>query len=367
MTTPLVDGDGAGVTLSSGQYIAAILLRDSCICSDCRRPATNERLLDSASIDPDLRIAEVVDVAGQRITVLFSDGHRGHHDLDLIPDDLRAAELYPMMGYRPWRGLDDDDFEFRFDTLTGTTANPDEQYRWLDGLVKYGVSIVHGVPPTGAGLAELVQSVGPIQATNYGVIWDIEATIAPVAEVESEHQLRVHTDLPYRSAVPGVQFLLAAVTDVDGGASTVVDGFLAAEALRRSDPEAWRLLTEVEWTYPFVRELVEFRGQSPIISMTSGGGYSQVRWAPDLRGVPLLDDQPAGEVYAALRSFDELVNDPSRLKTIRLDPGDALVIDNHRILHGRTAFELGSSGRRHLLGCYADMADVRSRLAVLSR
>ena len=44
-----------------------------------------------------------------------------------------------------------------------------------------------------------------------------------------------------------------------------------------------------------------------------------------------------------------------------------LVFDNHRMLHGRTAFELGASGRRILRGCYLHRDDVASRRAVLRR
>ena len=38
--------------------------------------------------------------------------------------------------------------------------------------------------------------------------------------------------------------------------------------------------------------------------------------------------------------------------------------DNHRVLHGRTAFD-ADSGRRHLQGCYVDRDELRSRLRVL--
>ena len=49
------------------------------------------------------------------------------------------------------------------------------------------------------------------------------------------------------------------------------------------------------------------------------------------------------------------------------DAGDVAVIDHHRVLHGRTGFELGAEGRRELIGCYVDREDVTSTLAVLDR
>jgi gamma-butyrobetaine dioxygenase len=40
--------------------------------------------------------------------------------------------------------------------------------------------------------------------------------------------------------------------------------------------------------------------------------------------------------------------------------------DNHRILHGRTAFD-DSGGRRHFQGCYVEREEVISRIRVLER
>lgn len=43
--------------------------------------------------------------------------------------------------------------------------------------------------------------------------------------------------------------------------------------------------------------------------------------------------------------------------------GDALLLDNHRVLHGRHAF----TGTRNLLGCYMTAADWQSRCRVLEQ
>lgn len=41
-----------------------------------------------------------------------------------------------------------------------------------------------------------------------------------------------------------------------------------------------------------------------------------------------------------------------------------VVFDNRRVLYGRNKFE-GSTGRRHLHGCYVDRTEFQSRLRVL--
>ena len=47
----------------------------------------------------------------------------------------------------------------------------------------------------------------------------------------------------------------------------------------------------------------------------------------------------------------------------KLEAGDLFIVDNLRVLHGRTGYS--EAGERHLQGCYADRDGLRSRLAVL--
>jgi|SRR5208283_5344250 len=75
---------------------------------------------------------------------------------------------------------------------------------------------------------------------------------------------------------------------------------------------------------------------------------------------------PPAEVtafYAAYRRWATLLARPELALTMRLRPGDCLIFDNTRILHGRTAFT--GAGQRLLQGCYADLDGLASSLAVL--
>ncbi len=55
---------------------------------------------------------------------------------------------------------------------------------------------------------------------------------------------------------------------------------------------------------------------------------------------------------------------PELALTLRLSPGDCLIFDNTRVLHGRTAFT--GTGDRLLQGCYADLDGLASTLTVLT-
>jgi len=73
---------------------------------------------------------------------------------------------------------------------------------------------------------------------------------------------------------------------------------------------------------------------------------------------------PEGEMiafYDALRAFDLIANDPAMQWRHVLAPGEALLFDNWRVLHGRFAY----TGERRLCGGYVNREDVESRLRQL--
>ena len=75
----------------------------------------------------------------------------------------------------------------------------------------------------------------------------------------------------------------------------------------------------------------------------------------------LLDEHDMVAFYDAIRLFDEVANEPSMQWRHVLQPGEALLVDNWRVLHGRTAF----TGERRVYGGYLNREDVESRLRCL--
>ena len=68
------------------------------------------------------------------------------------------------------------------------------------------------------------------------------------------------------------------------------------------------------------------------------------------------------EFYRAYRILSEALNAPGARIEFRLGPGDLMIFDNQRVLHGRSAYTVG---HRHLQGCYADKDALRSTIRVL--
>jgi len=88
-----------------------------------------------------------------------------------------------------------------------------------------------------------------------------------------------------------------------------------------------------------------------------------VRWNNDDRSVlnhiaPELVDK----YYDALRAWYETITSPDSEYWVQLQPGTAVVVDNHRVMHGRSAFD----GKRRMCGAYIGADEYRSKLAALT-
>jgi gamma-butyrobetaine dioxygenase len=343
----------------------ALWLRDACSCAQCRNPSSNERLVDISTIAPDLAV-QGADIRDGRLLVGLSDGHLAsigrswliHHLTELD----RSEE--PATGRRLWDARTFGSMQW-FDRVALGRDEP--LHRWLQTLFEVGIV---GAQIEGRGesaVRDVAEMVGPIIPTNYGLIWTVDANVEPVTAVDSERSLQVHTDLPYRESAPGVQLMMVEGDSIAGGASTFVDGFGVAEHVRATDPSAWRLLTSIDFAYPFVRDDIEMHGRSPLIRLHSNGAYAQVRRAPDLVGVPFVGAADTPALYRAVRLWNELLDSQLFVIEHAVGYGEIIAWDNHRLLHGRTGFELGAHGRRVLYGCYVDMVDFDSTRSVVAR
>ena len=349
----------------------AIWLRDSCRCAQCRHPDTMRRLNESMQHPVDL-IAETVSVVdnGTQLAITWSDDHVATAPAswlrtnvpepgadDATVDRTRGKTLWgaELADRPPWMDYAD------------VISDPATMLRWLGLIDRMGFALLRGMPTDRATMSELAGRIGPIRPSNYGVDWEIEASVTPKNAVYSARGLSAHSDLPYRESPPGLQFLLADVADAPGGESMLVDGYRVAEALRVEHPDFWTTLTETEVSFGYVDEEYDLRYRAPIIGLRRDGSYGVIRHAPGLLGP--FDPRPArfARLYPAVHRFTEMLREPAYEIRLRLEPGELIAFDNVRVLHGRAPFDLGPGGRRHLLGCYVDSDDLHSRIRVLSR
>jgi [2-(trimethylamino)ethyl]phosphonate dioxygenase len=234
---------------------------------------------------------------------------------------------------------------------------------WLADIRDYGFALLSGVPTEPGMVLQVIALFGYVRETNYGKLFDVRSVEQPANLAYTGLALGNHTDNPYRDPVPQLQLLHCLEQAAEGGESIVVDGFHAAERLRRESPIDFTLLTRHAVPFRYVEEdRVDLQARAALIELDSDGEVQVVRY--NNRSIAPLDlpEETIVPFYRAYRRLGRLLHDPQATAGFRLRPGDLFVVDNRRVLHGRRGF---GSGRRHLQGAYADKDSLRSKLRVL--
>lgn len=311
---------------------------------------TAQRLVDTFAIGSDLR-ARHIELVDDIVTVEW----HGSTPASVVPSDVIAEAMsVPDPPARLWhRGSD-----------TGVTpvarADLDDESsraRWLDTIAEAGFAVVTDLPRGRDAVASLVSRIGYVRRTVFGDIWTLERTAtAHPDSAYGEETLEPHTDGSYSHDAPGLQLFVCQQRTGDGGESVLVDGFAVAETLRETAPELFSTLTTVSVPGQYVEPGVHLRASRPTIRLDEAGAVEQVTFNNYDRAPFHLPPDRLHGWYEAYAAFHELVVDRSRWWVRRLEPGDALVVDNWRCLHGRMAF----SGTRIFEGCYLNHEDFES-------
>lgn len=356
----VVEGSDVALQFTDGtrHEFAAVWLRDACRCPDCRDPATDIRREGLPPLDPDLAVARAWVGEDGGLECRWFDGHATSLGAEWLLAAIRPAA--GVTAQRLWRG------DFRPFAAAHDDLDDPGLLAWLTALWRDGVALVHDMPATREELRRFAGRIGPIRASNYGPDWEIEASPDPFSPVDSEQGLRVHVDLPYRQLPPGIQLNLAARTKATGGAATLTDGFAVLDALRQDDEEAYTALTRAAYSTHWRSPHHDLTWSGPLVELDAHGAPRLIRHAPGLAGEVSGDPATTRAAYRAANAFTELAEDPRFRITVPLRDGDLVAMQNHRVLHGRTAFDL-STGGRTLLGCYLDVDDLHSTIRVLQR
>ena len=222
-----------------------------------------------------------------------------------------------------------------------------------------------GLDARSGELLDVTSLFGFARETNYGQYFDVRSEVNPANLAYSRLGLQAHTDNPYRDPVPTMQILACLENSTNGGDSLVVDGFNAARVLAEENSAHYRLLTRYNAGFHYAgRGDVMLCTEKPLLELTVEGELSTVRF--NNRSIAPLKQIPFDKIelwYEAYRHYAEIVDRRAMAVKFQLQPGELFVVNNKRVLHGRTGYD--STGRRWLQGCYPDIDGLRSTLSVL--
>jgi gamma-butyrobetaine dioxygenase len=104
--------------------------------------------------------------------------------------------------------------------------------------------------------------------------------------------------------------------------------------------------------------------RQPLIERDREGRCTHLRFSNQLMQPLPFDDPDLADWYDAYRLLGTAISDPANHVAFRLDAGDTLIVNNHRVLHAREAYV--PDGPRHLQDIYFDADDVIGLLAQMT-
>ncbi|KAF8506150.1 mitochondrial protein [Hysterangium stoloniferum] len=364
-----------------------IWLRDHCRCSICFHHITKQRLVDTFDIPSVLQPSEAsATEAGLEVTWHGITPHKS-----IYPWSWLRQNSYDPPFREKIAGPPTPTVEHHEKVLWGSRIQQDPPtalyeeimaddaavHKWLQKIERFGFCFVTGVPITPEDTERLALRIGRIRETQYGGFWEYTADLKLGDTAYSNIALKAHTDTTYFTDPCGLQlFHLLSHKQGTGGQTLLVDGFYVASLLSTLEPEVYSLLSSI----PIPTHSAGASAESPT-SMTylyhpkPQVGYPilnhdtttnkliQVRYNNNDRSVMRhLEPGMVEPWYKALHAWNKALTSPDSEYWVQLAPGTAVVIDNQRVLHGRSAF----TGERRMSGAYIGMDDFVSRLNALN-
>ncbi|WP_137156542.1 TauD/TfdA family dioxygenase [Rhizobium sp. FKL33] len=236
--------------------------------------------------------------------------------------------------------------------------------QWIEAMLVEGVAIITDMPDSNEGLDDLVKLMGHVRPTFFGEYFDVRTHIKPTNLAYTAKALEMHTDTPAEDEAPGVQFLHCRANSVSGGQNLFLDGVAVANDLKKEFPEDFALLSGTDIPYYCEHDHYDMRSRQRVIELDQHGEVSGVTISQHMADIFDLPQDFLDTYYPAFCRFGRMLQSDKYLMRFRLEATECIVFDNHRIVHGRSAYS-ATEGDRYLRGCYADRGEMRSTYRAL--
>ncbi|TFY59238.1 hypothetical protein EVJ58_g5901 [Rhodofomes roseus] len=343
-------------------------LRDSCQCPSCTHPSTRQKLHRTSDIPTDtLPASDGVRVANSGVEITWASGHVSHYPksfLELYSSPKRLRAFHQEVAAKRWdgdalRSVSNLFLPSRNSASSSSPTSPTER-----------------TANEACELRRLAERFGEIRETFYGQTWDVKNMRNSKNIAYTNVDLGLHMDLLYFQHPPRFQILHCLRNRVEGGASYFVDALHAAETLRETHPEDFSVLADTPVAFHYINDGHHLHYSHPTIELAATADSApgsprptaHINYSPPFQA-PLPVSTPLA-FYSALERFANLLEDPALRFEHLLREGDAVVFDNRRVLHARTAFkdreeDSGDAPNRWLKGCYLEADAVLDRGRVL--
>lgn len=357
-------------------------LRDSCACAKCRDPGSGNKTFASIEIPTDIGIADVR-AGDDGLAITFSNdipryAQGGGHEM-LLP--WASVEVALKR-----RGMEHMALPRRRAVLRRTgvqywdRATLDGQVRRIDygefmrggeafwdaviDICRLGIVYLRNVPRDEAAVVDITTRIANIRETFYGRTFDVRAKPNAENVAYTSGYLGLHQDLMYLEPPPMIQVLHCMDNSCAGGESLFSDGERVGRLL-------WPFVAASRKMAPLADHFVPYQYDkngfhyfaSRYVVDHNEAGFAGVHWSPPFQGRHLSAAKDMRAWIDAARVFEGLINADDAVHSRKMEPGECVIFDNLRTMHGRTAFDAGAGGARWLRGAYIAAEDFLSRAA----
>ncbi|KAK8748261.1 hypothetical protein OTU49_016393 [Cherax quadricarinatus] len=360
-----------------------IWLRDNCQCPKCVDPSTKQKLVDSPSLDLNIKPLSLTMNDAGKLEIIWSEedeAHKSEYDpvwlykygQSFMHNNFASDSLdMELLTQRP-------EFEL-WDRTTIWSSFPEMSYneimesdnglaQWLEMFYKYGVAVLRGVPPKVNKIVDVVKRFAYVKETQYGHTFDvINKPVKGSHLAYTGVALAHHTDMNYREKSPGMQLLHCLKANDPklsgsdpGGRSFFSDGYRIARWLEENEPAAFHVLTSTPVRFSIKNEGRQYSALWPILCTNSEGDVTEVHYNNRTMKPLQAPTHVVTPFYHAYKLFSDKLRDPATCLEFNMVPGDLVAFNNRRVLHGRTAFDV-TKVDRHLQGCYVDIDEAFSK------
>ena len=324
---------------------------------------TQQRLFDPTFLDNEILINKV-NITDKFLEIDFNDGVYSKIEINTLVLEFHNEDtLLKSIPKIKWDSSLKEIKNFKYQE---NFFESKEMYDLLISFYNYGFVIIKDIPTHDNFIVKFANSIGSVRRTNFGEYFNVRSKPDPNDIAYTSLALAPHTDNPYRKPVPCIQLLHCIESEVTGGFSTLVDGYTVTEDLKKEYFDYYKILSEIKVRFRFIDKEVVLEDWSELIKLDENKDFKQVRFSPRLDYVPILEKDKLDLYYKARKKLSEMYNSDKYRIEFKLSPKDLIMMDNHRLLHGRTAYQT-KEGNRFLQGCYIDYDSTEGKLRHLKR
>ena len=228
--------------------------------------------------------------------------------------------------------------------------------KFLQKLYNWGFCVITNCNTEMKSVETIANKIGYVRHSIFGGLWSFQSDENMADSAYTQEELRPHTDSTYSNDAPGLQLLLCCEYNAKGGESIMVDGFKIAETIKKENREIFDILSNIEVPGNYIGDGVLLEAKRPIFKMNSDKELIQVSFNNYDRADFRLKNDLMIKFYEAIKKFDLIANSKEFQWRHILKPGELLIFNNWRILHGRGEFK----GIRKMSGCYINKEDFDS-------